>query len=852
MAWEISEMNRRLKAFKNHRRGFIAFIIFMSLFTLSLFAEFIASDQPLYVKYNGKSYFPVFKTYYDKEFGGDFETPADYHDLLIQKNITENGKMIFPLIPFGPGTIDYKQTSPAPGAPSKRHWLGTDDLGRDVLARVIYGTRLSIIFGLTLTFFSSLIGIFFGALQGYMGGKTDLFMQRFLEIWGGLPQLFILIMVSSLFTPSFFTLLLILLLFSWTTLIPLVRAEFLKVRKYAFVRAAKVLGVPTLSIMFRHILPNAMVAVFSYLPFILTGAITALATLDFLGFGLPMNTPSLGELVRQGKENIHAPHLGLTAFFVLATLLVLLIFIGEGVRTAFAPVANKKSKIMIKAETAKEAKELLSVSDLKIKFSKSFYAVSGISFSINKGKVLALIGESGSGKSVTALSVLRLLRAEISGNIQYAGKNILAMKEKTVQKIRGKKIAMIFQDPLDSFDPLKKVGYQLIEAVQIHAKVSKKRAEIRAKSMMKKVELGHLINKFYDYPHQFSGGERQRLMIAMALINNPDILIADEPTTALDALTQDQIIHLLKKLKEDMNLSILFITHNLALAESFADDIAVMKGGKIVETGTKDDILENPRHPYTQRLLKAANIRPRKHEYDKMDPLLVVENLSVSYKENKAVKEVSLKVNKGETVGIMGASGSGKTSLANAILHLEAKTGLSTYKGKDERREVQAVFQDPYASLDPRMTIEEIVGEGLKIYEKLSKEKRREKIKAVLRQVGLSDNILNRYPDEFSGGQRQRIAIARALIVKPKLIVLDEPTSALDVSVQAGILKLLRQLQEEENLSYLFISHDKRVMRMVADRIIVMQNGMVVEEGRTEALFRNPKHSYTKLLLSVV
>lgn len=846
-------MNRRLKAFRNHKRGYVSLIIFLSIVILTLFAELIANDKPLYVRYNGGNYFPIFKTYNDTEFGGDFETPADYKDQLIQRNIKANGKMIFPLIPYGPATIDYAAEKPAPAGPNKNHWLGTDDLGRDVLARIIYGIRLSIVFGITLTLVSSVIGIFFGALQGYRGGKTDLFLQRFLEIWGGLPQLFILIMVASLFTPSFFTLLFVLLLFSWTALIPLVRAEFLKVRKYTFVKAAKVLGVSNIAIMFRHILPNAMVAVFSYLPFILTGAITALATLDFLGFGLSMNTASLGELVRQGKENIHAPHLGLAAFFTLATILVLLIFIGEGIRAAFAPGIVDKSALKTSPEPTTEAKELLSAKNLRIRFNKTFNAVDGISFILPKGKVLALIGESGSGKSVTALSIMGLVKAEVSGSIQFGGKNILAMAEKGLNKIRGRKIAMIFQDPLDSFDPLKKIGHQLVEAVLIHQKMTKKKAIEKAKDMLEKVELGYLLDKFNAYPHQFSGGERQRMMIAMALINQPDILIADEPTTALDALTQDQILKLLKSLQKELNLSILFITHDLSLADSIADDIAVMKSGRIVEMGRKDDVLENPRHPYTQKLLKAASVRPRKHGYEKVKALLEVEGLNVRYGSNHAVKDVTFKVCEGETVGIMGESGSGKSSLASAVLHLESMEGKSLYKGKNEQREVQAVFQDPYASLDPRMTVEEIIGEGLKIYEKqLSKKERSEKIRKALAQVGLSGDILNRYPDEFSGGQRQRIAIARSLVVKPKLLVLDEPTSALDVSVQAEVLKLLLRIQEEENLAYIFITHDRRVMRQMADRILVMQKGKVVEEGRTETVFRNPKDAYTKLLINAV
>ena len=338
-------MNERVKQrwnkFKANRRGFYAFIVFCVVLVLTSMADFIANDKPVVIRYNGSWYFPIFKQYPETVFGGTFKTAADYKDPYLQKKISENGFFIMPPIEYSYDTINYNLPTPAPSAPTRENWLGTDDLGRDVLARLIYGMRYSLLFGLILTALSSAIGIFAGALQGYFGGKIDLFAQRFLEIWGSLPQLFVLIIVSSLIVPGFWTLLFVLLLFSWTALVPVVRAEFLRARNFDYVRAAYALGVPPLTIIFRHVFPNAMVATLTYLPFILSGAVVSLTALDFLGFGLPAGSPSLGDLVRQGKENLQAPWLAASAFVSLAFLLTVLVFIGEAVRDAFDPRKNK-------------------------------------------------------------------------------------------------------------------------------------------------------------------------------------------------------------------------------------------------------------------------------------------------------------------------------------------------------------------------------------------------------------------------------------------------------------------------------------------------------------------------------
>ncbi len=332
---------RRLQTFRQNRRAWYSLIIFSFLFGISLFSELIANDQPLIVKYDQQFYFPVFKTYTDQTFGGDFPTPADYHDPYLQHKINQKGWMLFTLIPFSFNTVDYSIQTPTPAAPDRRHWLGTDDEGRDIVARLLYGLRLSVVFAFLLTLFSSVVGIVAGAVQGYFGGRLDIFFQRFLEIWESLPQLFVLIIVASIFVPTFWGLLLILLFFSWTSLIPVVRAEFLRTRNFEFVKAAKALGVGNFRIIYRHILPNAVVAALTFIPFILSESIVALTALDFLGLGLSQDYPSLGDLVRQGKDNLQAPWIGISIFIVLSTLLTLLIFIGEGIRDAFDARKNQ-------------------------------------------------------------------------------------------------------------------------------------------------------------------------------------------------------------------------------------------------------------------------------------------------------------------------------------------------------------------------------------------------------------------------------------------------------------------------------------------------------------------------------
>ncbi|MCQ2914604.1 MAG: dipeptide ABC transporter ATP-binding protein [Alphaproteobacteria bacterium] len=518
---------------------------------------------------------------------------------------------------------------------------------------------------------------------------------------------------------------------------------------------------------------------------------------------------------------------------------------------------------------------MLSVKNLCVKFSNSNkYAVNDVSYEINSGECVAIVGESGSGKSVTALSIMGLVQnATTTGSILWRDLELCGRNDYEFQDIRGNEISMVFQEPMTSLNPLHSIGRQIIEAMHAHKEIEKRHAYIKVLELLKLVGLNNAEKRMDALPHELSGGERQRVMIAMALANEPRLLIADEPTTALDVTVQAQILSLLKQLKKQLNLAILFISHDLNVVSSIADRVYVMKDSRFVESGKTRDIFNNPQNEYTKELLNANNMEDKKSEQLSAEKLLVVENVSVPFVLKKnifgrakeifyGVDDVSLSINKGECIGVVGESGSGKSTLANAILNLVGYEGKVSFLGKQInllkqkelrklRSQIGIVFQDPYASLSPRMTIEQIVGEGLEIhYKKLSKQERKKLIEQALIDVGMPTDILNRYPYMFSGGQRQRIAIARTLILKPKLIILDEPTSALDATIQAQLIDLLKKLQKEKELSYMFISHDMRLVKSFCDKIYVMKNGKIVEYGKNPVIFNSARQEYTKKLMA--
>jgi len=523
---------------------------------------------------------------------------------------------------------------------------------------------------------------------------------------------------------------------------------------------------------------------------------------------------------------------------------------------------------------------LLTVNNLSVSFGRGITrqdAVHDVSFSIERGETLALVGESGSGKSVTALSILQLLPYpnawHPSGSIVLDDHELVNASPALLQSVRGNKIAMIFQEPMTSLNPLHTIEKQIGEVLFLHKKLTPPQARERVIELLTLVGLPHPEKRLGSYPHELSGGQRQRVMIAMALANDPALLIADEPTTALDVTIQAQILKLLKGLQQKLGMSLLLITHDLGIVRAIADRVAVMQKGTLVEQGPVAEIFSAPQHPYTQMLLAAEPKGSVAGLPDSAPALLSTTDVKVHFPIRKgvfrkivdsirAVDGVSMTVRAGETVGIVGESGSGKTTLGLALLRLVASTGDIVFAGQNLaqlsrkqmrplRQSLQMVFQDPFGSLSPRMSIGDIIAEGLDIHEPETLQTiRAQRIIDALIEVGLDPAMRDRYPHEFSGGQRQRIAIARALILKPKLIVLDEPTSALDMSVQAQIIDLLRGLQNKYGLSYLFISHDLRVVRAMSHHIIVMKNGMVVEQGTAGQIFTNPQQDYTKTLLS--
>ena len=523
---------------------------------------------------------------------------------------------------------------------------------------------------------------------------------------------------------------------------------------------------------------------------------------------------------------------------------------------------------------------LLEVRDLAVDFHQGenvTHAVKGVSFDVKRGETLALVGESGSGKSVTALSILKLLpypaASHPSGSVLFKGEELLDSDERDLRRVRGNDITMIFQEPMTSLNPLHTIERQIGEILQVHQGMGEHQARERTLELLQKVGIRDAEERLGAYPHQMSGGQRQRVMIAMALANNPELLIADEPTTALDVTVQAQILELLRDLQQEYGMAIVLITHDLGIVRNVSDKVCVMKQGEIVETGTTKALFAKPKHDYTRMLIEAEPKGKPPEANAKAPVIIQTENLKVWFPIKKgffrktvghvkACNDVSITVRAGQTLGVVGESGSGKTTLGLAMLRLISSQGQIVYMGdridgKSEkdmrplRRDMQVVFQDPYGSLSPRMSIRQIVEEGLLIQQPdLSYDQRTERVAKALEEVAVPAAAMDRYPHEFSGGQRQRIAIARAMVLEPKFVMLDEPTSALDMSVQAQIVDLLRKLQKDHDLAYLFISHDLKVVRALANEVVVMRNGVVVEQGPARQIFDKPQTDYTKALLA--
>ena len=529
---------------------------------------------------------------------------------------------------------------------------------------------------------------------------------------------------------------------------------------------------------------------------------------------------------------------------------------------------------------------LLAIQDLSIAFRQGGVlnqVVKGVSLKVEQGETLALVGESGSGKSVTALSVLRLLPSPPvvypGGDILFNGHSLLHAPEAELRNVRGNQISMIFQEPMVSLNPLHTIEKQLAEVLTLHRNLRGDNARAEIIQCLDRVGIRNAKGRLKDYPHQLSGGERQRVMIAMAVLTKPKLLIADEPTTALDVTIQAQILLLLKELKQELGMGLLFITHNLNIVRRLADNVAVMCQGQCVEQNSRDNVFNTPQHAYTRQLLAAEEVGaplplPENEQQGDSVPLLKVENLQVSFPikrgllqrivdQNYALKNLSFELRPGESVGLVGESGSGKSTTGLALLRLLSSKGAIWFNGQPlhqfnnqqmlpYRSRMQIVFQDPYSALNPRLNVLQIIAEGLEVHQQLTVEQREQRVIEALQEVGLDPALRHRYPTEFSGGQRQRIAIARALILQPQLLILDEPTSSLDKSVQAQILMLLKSLQQRHRLAYLFISHDLQVVRSLCHQVIVLRQGEVVEQGDCQAIFSAPSAAYTQQLLQLV
>ena len=897
-----SPHQRAWARFKSNRLGTASLWVFVALLLLASFAELLSNDKPIVAKVGGQWFAPMFNNPLEKTLGGDFSTPTQWTDPTIDALLRQPGNWaVRTLNPHAADSVDDFSKLLPPAAPNGVNWLGTDTKGRDMLARLLYGFRVSVWFALALTLLGTVLGVLAGALQGYFAGRIDLWAQRVIEIWGAVPELYLLIIFASIFEPSLLLLLVLLSLWGWMNLSDYVRAEFLRNRGLEYVKAARALGLSNAQIIWRHVLPNSLTPVITFLPFRMGGAILALTSLDFLGLGVPADTASLGELLRIGKENLDAWWIIAPTFVLLVGSMLLLTFIGDALRDAFdtrkGPTPDAAEPRPPQGGNATGRAEpdpgrslddalldgaLLVVRGLTVRFGASV-VVDDVSFSIAPREKFALVGESGSGKSISALSVLRLVEGAVtSGVISFAGEDLLLKSEREMRGLRGRRVAMIFQEPMTALNPLFSIGNQIAEVLELHEGLPPHAARARTIELLARTGIPEPERRVDAYPHQLSGGQRQRAMIAMALACRPELLICDEPTTALDVTIQAQILALLDELQAEMGMALLFITHDLNLVRRFTHRVGVMERGKLVECGDTAEVFANPQHDYTKKLLASRPQRVVQAVASDAPVLLYAREVSVTFpiatgwfgtRHFEAVRRATVTLRQGETLGIVGESGSGKTTLGMALLSLQAISSGEVWMGGERidnadrthlrrmRRRMQVVFQDPFASLSPRMTVGQIVGEGLALHQPgLSLAQRDAAALTMLEEVGLFqqqgqnkqglDNLLQRYPHEFSGGQRQRIAIARAVVLRPEVLVLDEPTSALDVSVQQQVLALLAALQKRYAMSYVFISHDLALVRAMSHRVMVMQGGLVIEEGEAEALFSAPQQPYTKALLA--
>jgi len=763
--------------------------------------------------------------------------------------------------------------------PSATHWLGTDMLGRDVLSRLIFGGGSAIAGVLLCVAIATILGTVLGLLAGYFGGVVDAVGSAVAEVLQTLPGIIVMLLAVAIFGTDLYVGMAALGILLSAGVFRIVRSSAAIVARELYVAAATVSGLRSLAILTRHVLPNVLRPTIVQASLTATLALLLQAGLSFLGQGPPPPSPQWGSMVREASEAIYRfPWLMVPTGAVIILTALAFNALGDALvdTTSIRPRPRRRrvgarviTPVCVEPAAAGAA---LQVDGLRIASDAGKELVRGVSFALHPGRTLGLVGESGSGKTLTALAALGLLPDGVQvtgGTIRIDGRQVRTDDTAIWQDLRGTTVAYVSQEPMVGLDPSSTVGVLLTEPLRRHRSLSRKQARAEALRLLEKVGIADPPSVVRRYPFQLSGGMAQRVAIAIALAGHPRVLVADEPTTALDVTVQAEILELLRSLQREYEMAILMVTHNFGVVADICDDVVVMQAGELVERGDVRDLFARPQHSYTRSLLAAVpDAWPEQvREQPCGAELLRIDDLHVSFGQGLrrprfvALDGVSLDVRAGETVGLVGESGSGKTTIGRAVLGLvPAARGTITFDGEDithatprMRRqlstELQVVFQDPYSSLDPRLTVGQILEEPLRAHGIYRGERARQRVRELLDEVRLPSDAINRRPVEFSGGQRQRIAIARALAMSPRLIVCDEALSALDLSTQARVVEILREIQRETGVAYLFIGHDLSVVRNLSDRVVVLYRGKVMETGDPETIGRNPQHPYTQRLL---
>lgn len=765
--------------------------------------------------------------------------------------------------------------------PSLSHLFGTDNFGRDILSRVMEGAGTTFLVAATTVLVGAFIGGLIGAITGYFGGILDEILMRINDGFASFPSILLALVVVSVFGSGKYQIILALGIVFIPSFARVMRGEFLAQKELDYVKNAKLMGANTLRILFCHILPNTKSILFSSILIAFNNAVLAEAGLSYLSLGVQPPDASLGRMLSEAQPFLLlAPWYALAPglFIVLTILGISLLgetFIEEKQRSFLGFSRKSRVEQTLPRQTVQKEHEkfLLKVEGLSVSFLeglKQDTVVHEVSFQMKPGEILGIVGESGSGKSMTGYSILGLLPDDAKkpgGSILFDGCELTDLSEAEYEKIRGNKISMVFQEPQTSLNPVFTIGKQVEEVLILHDKIEQGKRKEKVLQMLLETGLSNPEILYDKYPHELSGGMRQRVMIAMAMISSPKLLIADEPTTALDVTIQVKILQILKDLNRKHGTAILMISHDLNVIKQLCERVLVMKDGRVLEEGTVEALFQNPKEEYTKKLVGFSksvfeDLKRQENVIQNGETILEVNNLNLYYQEEgkhawskKQKKQVGKNLNfqvlEGEIFGIVGESGSGKSSLAKAVVGLPFNL-----EGEINRKETrpQMVFQDPDTSLNPKKTVEWILQEPLRIHGSYSRAEREETVKQWLLNVELSEQLKKRRIFELSGGQRQRVAIAAAaiavsLVSKKKLLVLDEALSALDVSTKIPLRKLLERLKQEENLSYLFISHDMGDVKQLCDRVLVLQDGEIVEMGNVEEIFHNPKQEYTKELL---